>query len=896
MIKKTAVIGLGGTGMNAVLNMKKKFLSTYGEIPPMMKFLVIDTTDKDHLDIEGGEIKLEPGEFLKIEVKNPGSLMKTNREVKDWLPNDVPKFALTNGAKQVRPLGRLAVFANANELGKKIDGLINSIKDFRIGRYSGEKFELVSDNTTVNIVGSFSGGTGSGCFLDVAAITRKNLEPTDKLIGYFLLPDIFVGKPATDNVEANAYGALKELNYFFTKDAKINYTLGGSQITLEEGLFQAVYLVNNMNRQGIMYSDLGDLQEFLGIGMFLQASSTGKGASDIIDNIEAQTLSNRWYDKPTVYSSFGIGELVYPGDWYADLFAKEIALSVVWETFTGGDISSISEITEDFINRIGIREDTADQVIDSILEPGDFKKFPMPPEFNKETVQTAFGRRESHLNDIIRDIRKTAKENLDKLIDMKVKALDDELDNRLSTPHGLEFSKSFLLTLLGRLTEFKNMMMAERENYAKQQEDLKGKYALAKSEAEKASKKLFGSKAAIEHVLKGFKALVDKEASLVLEIARREDAIEFFAFIIDEANKWNERLNAFSRYCSALTQELNQDIQRKKLEKKEIKPFVHEIKPKELKETDLSVEPNDFLTWLRDDKQLNVMKLAEMRIGEIKSVLLEYGNSQEKVKTIKEKSINDILKELSKEKKMEYVGLLDRMASPLWQYDQGLVAADKKTQNIYLFGVENPDDTVFDPEEIKTAIASAYDPAVVGTGDPKRVVCLKVEASVPAFVINDMPRYREKYNATNKPFSYHIHKDWETGLPALFPGTEAEEARKYWSLGLADPFNLISKNGQYYYLESKKRGKKLEDYKVKLAQGRAEAMKTFLDDVDLIDETRDSIEKITQKLGNEGVAEKLKNYGNDLEEKAKKYGKEIRDQIEQELNDIENYVQSLLGL
>lgn len=898
MIKKTAVIGLGGTGMHAVLTMKKRFLETYGEIPPMMKFLVIDTTDKDHLQGEGeGEnIKLEPGEFLKLEVKNPGSLMKTNKEVKAWLPDNVPKFALTSGAKQVRPLGRLAVFANANDLNAKINGLINSIKDFRIGRYSGDKYELLSENIVVNIVCSFSGGTGSGCFLDVGALSRKNLAGTDKLIGYFLLPDVFVGKTGTANVEPNAYGAIKELNSLYNDGQAHKYILGGSERTLEEGLFNAVYLVNNMNKQGIKYSEIRDLQEFLGMGMFLQSSSTGKGASDIIDNIEVQTLQNRWYDKPTVYSSFGIGELIYPGDWFADLFAKEIALNVIQKTFFGGEISGIKEFTEDFISKIGIREDTTDEVIDSILAPGDYKKFPLPPELNKETIITVFGKRESYLNDIQRDIRVTAKENLAKIKDEKIADMNAELANRLSTPQGLEFSKNFLLTLLGRLAEFKNMMKVEREDCTKQKEELEGKYTLVKSEAETASKKLFGSKGAIEQVLKDFKGLVDKEAGLTLEIERREEAIEFFVSIIDEANKWSERLNAFSEYCSALTQELNKDIQRKKNEKKAIKPFVHEIKPKELKELDLTVEPNDFLTWLSDAKQLDVLRLAEMRIGEIKSVLLEYGNSQEKVENIKTKRIDDILKELPQEKMMEYVQLLDKMASPLWQYDQGLVAADKKTENIYLFGVENPDDTVFIPEEIKTAIDSAYPQSVVGTGDPKRVVCLKVESAVPAFVVNDMPRYREKYKDPNKPFSYHIHKDWENELPALFPGTEEEEARKYWSIGLAEPFNLLSKTGEFYYIKSNKRGKKLEDYKVKLAQGRVEAMRSFLDDVEFIDEMRENIEKISQKLGNEAVAETLKNYGNDLEIKAKKSGKEIRDQIELELNDIEEYVQSLLGL
>lgn len=42
-LKRTLFIGLGGTGASALLHTKKRFLDTYGEIPPMIGFLSIDT-------------------------------------------------------------------------------------------------------------------------------------------------------------------------------------------------------------------------------------------------------------------------------------------------------------------------------------------------------------------------------------------------------------------------------------------------------------------------------------------------------------------------------------------------------------------------------------------------------------------------------------------------------------------------------------------------------------------------------------------------------------------------------------------------------------------------------------------------------------------------------------
>ena len=42
-IRRCLYIGLGGTDMNSILHTKKMFIDTYGEVPPMVSFLGIDT-------------------------------------------------------------------------------------------------------------------------------------------------------------------------------------------------------------------------------------------------------------------------------------------------------------------------------------------------------------------------------------------------------------------------------------------------------------------------------------------------------------------------------------------------------------------------------------------------------------------------------------------------------------------------------------------------------------------------------------------------------------------------------------------------------------------------------------------------------------------------------------
>ena len=73
-LKKTLYIGLGGTGVWALLKVKKCFIDSYGEIPPMIGFLAIDTDtaafSKEETSNSGATIRLNPSELLVCTVKN----------------------------------------------------------------------------------------------------------------------------------------------------------------------------------------------------------------------------------------------------------------------------------------------------------------------------------------------------------------------------------------------------------------------------------------------------------------------------------------------------------------------------------------------------------------------------------------------------------------------------------------------------------------------------------------------------------------------------------------------------------------------------------------------------------------------------------------------------------
>lgn len=81
-LKKTLYVGLGGTGVAALLKVKKCFIDSYGEIPPMIGFLAIDTDtaafSKEETSNFGAPIRLNSSEFLVCTVKNALPTYRSN--------------------------------------------------------------------------------------------------------------------------------------------------------------------------------------------------------------------------------------------------------------------------------------------------------------------------------------------------------------------------------------------------------------------------------------------------------------------------------------------------------------------------------------------------------------------------------------------------------------------------------------------------------------------------------------------------------------------------------------------------------------------------------------------------------------------------------------------------
>ncbi|MEH7118589.1 tubulin-like doman-containing protein [Neobacillus vireti] len=230
------VIGLGGTGIDALLRLKYQVNRRFKlpqdplskkkkEKPNNIEFLAFETNEYDRNKKYKG-IGLDPNkEFVLLSNPEIGGLLQNRSTlepyIREWLS---PELLITDGisgASGVRQAGRLLLFTKINQVVQTIERKIESV------------LEGSNKRLYVFILTGLSGGTGSGCFLDISYITRGIMERkfgstgVDKvsMLGYLFTPDVNLSKRGLSShtveyIEKNGFAALKELDYWMNCDER----------------------------------------------------------------------------------------------------------------------------------------------------------------------------------------------------------------------------------------------------------------------------------------------------------------------------------------------------------------------------------------------------------------------------------------------------------------------------------------------------------------------------------------------------------------------------------------------------------------------------------------------------------------------------------------------------
>ena len=213
----TLLIGLGGTGCKIIE--KVSDLATEEQLKKIA-FVAMDTDINELREIER---KNPAVKIVQTSTKQTvGMYLNKNTYARDnWFPVNaiLNGKTLTEGAGQVRSISRLAFDAVVKE--GKLEPLHKAVQSL----YKVEE-NKVEQAIRVIIVSSLAGGTGSGLILPVAMYVRNYMathfrQSANITRGFFILPEVFFevipGETERDNLKANAYATLRELDAFLMK-------------------------------------------------------------------------------------------------------------------------------------------------------------------------------------------------------------------------------------------------------------------------------------------------------------------------------------------------------------------------------------------------------------------------------------------------------------------------------------------------------------------------------------------------------------------------------------------------------------------------------------------------------------------------------------------------------
>uniref|UniRef100_B8HTJ0 Tubulin-like protein n=1 Tax=Cyanothece sp. (strain PCC 7425 / ATCC 29141) TaxID=395961 RepID=B8HTJ0_CYAP4 len=380
----TVVIGLGGTGKEIMIKIRRMIVESYGSLEalPIVAFLHVDTEQNAKVSepqvVLKQNIALSSREQVWAKVEDAKAILNKLSAydyLEEWFPPQLKGTdSILAGAGQIRALGKLAFTLNF----QNIKTAFNNAKAQIVGH---EKFMLdrwnvqLDKGVNIFVVCSLSGGTGSGMLLDMAYNLRDWLPPSDlpQTSAYLVLPGAFSG--LGDRVVANAYAALMELNHFSQGDTRFEAQYGSSssdRISTQSGQdvpFNFCYLVGNSNDK-VTFANLGAVFEMVAQNIFLDFSSGFSQYKKLVrDNLRKQWASPDPLGYPQNFITFGLSSIQFPVERVLNACALRLASQLInwWANPTPAPTSMQDLIRTEILPSLNLAESSEQhQLLDSI--------------------------------------------------------------------------------------------------------------------------------------------------------------------------------------------------------------------------------------------------------------------------------------------------------------------------------------------------------------------------------------------------------------------------------------------------------------------------------------------------------------------------------------------------
>ena len=226
--RPTLFVGIGGLGCRAVVQLCQRIQQRFPAATlSAVQFLCIDSDSQAIAGLEQSSAgSTRAIKTVPTPLRTTQDYRKESSEHLTWLSRrwlfNIPRSGHVEG---LRPLGRLSFVDHAEEIRSvfqtSLATLVNAESNSTFTRETG--LALDTNGIDVCLVGSTSGGTSSGCLLDVAWVVRElamNGRMPPVRVSAMLLHGTAHGRQLADMQDANTVSFLQELQHFSVPGAQ----------------------------------------------------------------------------------------------------------------------------------------------------------------------------------------------------------------------------------------------------------------------------------------------------------------------------------------------------------------------------------------------------------------------------------------------------------------------------------------------------------------------------------------------------------------------------------------------------------------------------------------------------------------------------------------------------
>lgn len=829
-LRRSLYVGLGGTGMNAILKTKKMFVENYGEVPPMISFLGIDTDGGAYTKTEktkfGEIVSLIPSEQCSICVSTPGSYYLNNKESMSWMPleNVAMIKSLDKGAGQVRTNGRLAVIHNATKIANAFKTAIGNI---RSDISDNEQYELLPNAMDeVHIIFSICGGTGCGTFIDFAYMLNhlyNNDKRTLNINGYAILPDVFTEMVKAGNamarVKPNAYGAIQDLDYLMhldpnSKDVSFNWI--SDRCTTNDKPFSAFYLIDNKNEDNICYKEVGNLTEMVSLALVSAAGQIGTDTASVADNVEKCMIEGSLNvgNKIAWVSSIGTSCVKFNGFELAELYklyASQRIIQRLIMSCENGNLKADAWIDSPNVN---IRETGSenDNVINFLHDskPKYLKDDIADPKNPKAEV-------DEYLNDIEKETRETCESRASELKERVLKELDEKFFELLNQGDcGITLADDTLKAIFRQVDTFKNEMVQEKKDL-KDREPSNMAELKAYIDDLKECMSTFLKRGKTDKISDLVES-VNKIAIVKVNYIRRIYAEMFFTMLLENIQDKLEKVNIVKQYITSINEDIVNKISDVSVNTFNAKTVEIDL-ASELKNR-VVVDDNDII--MSDFiKTLPGKSLCELQNkGMMFKYLMDYAQTLSPYKSWKKRTIDNVIDELEDDVFKNLMERLMAKAKPFLKLDSnGMITnlnkqpIDQAINRYYYVVVPNKSGSrLFKNDTFKNMNDASLDIKFIESGMQDRIIIYRQDGTFPACAVSGVTSWATEYerSAVNCHIDSNLKKRMDEEHYAIRPSKYTDDTLSFWVYGCI--FGLIKFEKDTYWYRDKENGSSLNKY------------------------------------------------------------------------------------